>query len=524
MDALDQSHPIEVEVPHARSVLEFFDYISYKKGSAIIRMLQDFIGDCIFQKSLSSYMKRYARRNAKTEDLWSVLSEESGLQVNVMMDTWTKQKGYPVIFVKSKDHILEFEQSHFMLSGLHGDGQWIVPITLSVGSYNKRKNFLLDTKVGRLDVSELLHSPDGNSSSFEKKNLEMCDENLWIKLNIEQTGFYRVKYEDKLAARLKKAIEKNWLLEADKFGILDDTYALCEACELPLSSLLTLMDVYRKELDCIVLSKLIDICYNIATISADAIPNLTKELKQFFIYLLLSSAERLGWESMCGESHLSTMLRERVLMALAMFGHDETHKEAMKRFQTFLDDRNTPLLPVDTRRAAYIAVMRDASTINRNGFESLLNVYREADAVQEKTRILRCMASSPDPNIVLEVLNLLFSDEVREQDVNYVLLGICSEGREAAWTWFKENWDRILNKWGPMLLTRFVRDIVTPFCSDEKADEIEEFFKSRVNRSIAMTLKQSVEQVRIKARWVHNIKHEHDQSLEELVRGLACRG
>lgn len=42
-------------------------------------------------------------------------------------------------------------------------------------------------------------------------------------------------------------------------GILDDTYALCEACELPLSSLLTLMDVYRKDLDYIVLRRLVDV-------------------------------------------------------------------------------------------------------------------------------------------------------------------------------------------------------------------------------------------------------------------------
>lgn len=62
------------------------------------------------QKSLSSYIKRYAGKNAKTEDLWSILSEESGVQVNSMMEAWTKQKGYPVISVKSRDNILEFEQ------------------------------------------------------------------------------------------------------------------------------------------------------------------------------------------------------------------------------------------------------------------------------------------------------------------------------------------------------------------------------------------------------------------------------
>lgn len=42
-------------------------------------------------------------------------------------------------------------------------------------------------------------------------------------------------------------------------GILDDTYALCEACQVSVSSLLSLMNVYRKELDYTVLSRLIEV-------------------------------------------------------------------------------------------------------------------------------------------------------------------------------------------------------------------------------------------------------------------------
>ncbi|KAM4110849.1 hypothetical protein ACJW30_05G022900 [Castanea mollissima] len=451
MDALEQSHPIEVEVHHARSIEEIFDSISYKKGSAVIRMLQGYLGDGTFQKSLSSYIKRYAGKNAKTDDLWGVLSENSGVELNSMMDAWSKKKGFPVISVKYKDNILEFEQSQFLSSGLGGDGLWIVPITLSIGSYNKCKTFLLETKSGKVDISELVHSPHENSISVNEKNKEKCDDNFWVKVNTEQSGFYRVNYEDKLAARLKKAIESDCLSAPDKFGILDDTYALCEACKQPLSSLLSLMDVYRKELDFIVLSKLINVCYKVMEIASDAIPAVVNELKQFFIDLLLFSAEKLGWESISGESHLNKLLRGEVFLALATFGHNKTHKEAIQRFQTLLNDRNTHLLSADTRKAAFIAVMLSASTTDKNGFESLLKLYRVADTVQEKELVLRCLASCPDPNILLEVLNFMLSDEVRDQDSIYVLFMISSEGCEVAWRWLKENWDLIFAKYGAML-------------------------------------------------------------------------
>ncbi|KAL3511647.1 hypothetical protein ACH5RR_024364 [Cinchona calisaya] len=372
MDALEQSHPIEVEIHHARSVLEYFDAISYEKGSAVIRMLQDYLGNDIFQKSLSSYMKRYAWGNAKTEDLWNVLSEVSGVEISKIMSIWTKQKGYPVISLSLKDCTLEFEQTHFLSSGLHGDGQWIIPITLSLGSYNRRKNFLLESVTGEMDISAIYHTLGGSSSMLEKESPENFEEEFWIKANVHQAGFYRVKYDDDLLTRLGKAIESNCLSAADEFGILDDTYALCEACKIPLSSLLTLMKVYKKDLEYITLSRLIDICQNAAKILNDAIPDLLATVKQFFINLLLFSAEKLGWDAVPGESQLSALTREEVLMALVSFGHQQTCEEALKRFQAYMDDRETSLLPVDARRAAYIAVMRNTSNDNKNGFQHLL--------------------------------------------------------------------------------------------------------------------------------------------------------
>ncbi|CAK7356897.1 unnamed protein product [Dovyalis caffra] len=388
IDALEGSHPIEVEIHHARSVSEIFDAISYKKGSA---------------KALSSYMEKYAWKNAKTEDLWSMLSAESGVQVNSMMDSWTKQKGHPVISVKSDDHFLEFEQSQFLSSGLHGEGKWIVPITLALGSYNRRKNFLLESKVERVDV-----------------------------------------------------------------------------------------------------------CYSVLEMLIDAIPASVNELRTFFINLLLFSSEKLGWESVLGEIHLNALLRGEIYTALATFGHDKTHREAMQRFQSLLNDRTTTLLSTDTKKAAYIAIMRNASSRNRSGFESLLKILREADAVHEKERVLGCIASCPDPDIVLEGLNLLVSDEVRDQDIIYGLNGISLEGRKIAWKWLKKNWEQILNKYGDgLLITHFIRDIISRRISNEKADEVEEFFATRATPGIAMNLKQSIEQVRIKARWVQNMGSKH---------------
>lgn len=519
IDSLEQSHPVEVEVHNAGSVLEVFDAISYKKGSSLVHMLKGYLGDEIFQKSLSSYMKKYACKNARTEDLWSVLSDESGVEVNKLMDTWTKQTGYPVIYVKSEDNTLEFEQTRFISLGLQGEGQWIVPITLSVGSYSNRKTFLLETKVGKLDIWELYHSYTSSHQNCNKN--EEVAEKPWVKVNVGHTGFYRVKYDSALTARLREAIEEKCLSPEDKFGILDDTYALCEAGEESISSLLSLMDLFREDLDYLVLSRLISACHNTAKILKDAIYDPWNHLNQFFIDVIISSAEKLGLEPVSGESHLNTMLREEVFVALATFGHKETHEELKKRFQIYIKDKNTSVFPVDIRKAAYISVMRTSSAVDRSEADSLLKLYREADAVQEKTRILSCIAASPDPDIVIEVLNLMFSDEIREQDTIYVTARISMEARETAWIWLKENWDAIIKRWGQgMVFHHFIRDIVTPFSSHEMAEEVEEFFHSRVTPAFVRNLKQSIEQIRIKARWIEKVKKEESLIIPKLARGL----
>ncbi|KAG6497293.1 hypothetical protein ZIOFF_045192 [Zingiber officinale] len=105
--------------------------------------------------------------------------------------------------------------------------KWIVPITVSCGSYASQKKFLLKTKSEKLDVPELTNLISTSDGSF------------WIKLNVDQTGFYRVKYDDVLAAGLRSAIEANQLSPTDRFGILDDAFALSMACKQTLSFLLS---------------------------------------------------------------------------------------------------------------------------------------------------------------------------------------------------------------------------------------------------------------------------------------------
>ena len=52
-DALENSHPIEVEVASSSQVNEIFDAISYSKGASVIRMIAEYVGEAAMRKGLN---------------------------------------------------------------------------------------------------------------------------------------------------------------------------------------------------------------------------------------------------------------------------------------------------------------------------------------------------------------------------------------------------------------------------------------------------------------------------------------
>ncbi|KAK5280490.1 hypothetical protein LTR40_006276 [Exophiala xenobiotica] len=78
LDSLRASHPIEVPVRNALEVDQIFDHISYLKGSSVIRMLSNHLGQEVFLKGVGDYLKVHAYGNARTNDLWAALSAASG--------------------------------------------------------------------------------------------------------------------------------------------------------------------------------------------------------------------------------------------------------------------------------------------------------------------------------------------------------------------------------------------------------------------------------------------------------------
>lgn len=81
LDSLESSHPVMTDVDDPVEIEAIFDAISYKKGAAILYMLENFLGRETLKKGLTSYLNKYRFKNARTEDLWDAFT-----QVNISLN------------------------------------------------------------------------------------------------------------------------------------------------------------------------------------------------------------------------------------------------------------------------------------------------------------------------------------------------------------------------------------------------------------------------------------------------------
>ena len=349
LDALHNSHPIEVPVNDPAQIGEIFDDISYSKGASVIRMLHKYLGDGSFRKGLQLYLKRHSFKNAATEDLWAALAEASDKPVASVMSTWTLQKGYPVVSVTevqisgSKTRILRLKQEKFCADGripeCEKSTRWMIPVTIVKSS---------DPSLAAL---EILMSEE--TTEVEISDIEDGD---WIKLNGGTVGVYRVQYSQEMLDKLVPAIKNHSLPALDRLGLLSDLFALVSAGRVATSEVLKMMGSFQEEENYTVWST-IDTCLEKLSLLLSE-TDLVDSFHSFGRSLLQTIYNKVGWEKKRNESHVDTLLRSLVINRLVSFHDPAVISKARELFKAHLEGKW--VIPADLRSAVYRAVTTSA--------------------------------------------------------------------------------------------------------------------------------------------------------------------
>ncbi|MBS0362402.1 MAG: M1 family peptidase, partial [Proteobacteria bacterium] len=101
LDARPSSHPIVQRVSTVAQAEQAFDPITYKKGEAVIRMLEAYAGEDAWRAGVRAYMAEHAYGNATSDDLWRAIDKAAGKPVSQVARDFTTQPGVPVVRVAS---------------------------------------------------------------------------------------------------------------------------------------------------------------------------------------------------------------------------------------------------------------------------------------------------------------------------------------------------------------------------------------------------------------------------------------
>jgi puromycin-sensitive aminopeptidase len=224
---------------------------------------------------------------------------------------------------------------------------------------------------------------------------------------------------------------------------------------------------------------------------------------------------QVGWDARPGEGHRDSLLRSTVLGQSGAYVNPEVLAEAQARFARFLDAPAS--LHPDLRGVVFSLSAQEG---DRATYDTLWDLERRVELQEERMRLLGALTRFRQKELLQETLERSLSPEVRSQDTVLVVVSVASNrhGKELAWEFVKANWEEFDRRYGRggFAIMRLV-GIAGAFTTEERAQDVEEFFKEHPTPSAQRTIQQSLERIRLNVRWL-------ERNRQGLAEWLAERG
>lgn len=188
-------------------------------------MMQNALGNVTYNKGLRYYLQTSAHQSVGSDELYAGIQEaidedfpeEFRLDFATIMRTWEFQSGYPVITVRRTGNQLIFEQERFFYTDDMSENLWWIPINYVIGSNPDFSRTLPEFWMGAV--------PSVNVTISESIT-------NWIVVNIQETGYYRVNYDNYLWSLL--LIQLNYanfeqIHVLNRAQLIDDSLNLAQA-------------------------------------------------------------------------------------------------------------------------------------------------------------------------------------------------------------------------------------------------------------------------------------------------------
>ncbi|XP_051974431.1 thyrotropin-releasing hormone-degrading ectoenzyme-like [Xyrauchen texanus] len=483
LDGLASSHPISQQVFEATDIDRVFDWIAYKKGAALIRMLANIMGQSLFKRGLNDYLVMNMYGNAAKDDLWNKLSEVmqregKNINITVLMDHWTLQMGYPVVTISkddSFDNSVSISQEHFVYDTDARIGhpelsnkslQWQIPLTLAVGNSSHISTETIIWLSNKTEIHKVSH----------------MNRDTWLLGNINQTGYFRVNYDLHNWRLLIQQLMTNPTIISvgNRAGLIDDVFNLARAGYLPQKVPLQIISYLSQESDFLPWHAASRALYQL-----DKLLDRTEDHNLFSDYVLKQVApkyHKMGWPSTSSDgsfmqvAYQTEELQRELIMLACSCGNKHCHHQAVSLISDWISS-NKNRIPPNVRDIVYCT---GVSLMDEDVWEFIWMKFHSSTVVSEKKVLLEALTCSDNIFLLNRLLNLsLTSDLVPDQDMIDVIIHVARNpiGRHLAWMYFREKWDILNSRYGEALFmnSKLISGVTEFLNTEAELNELKEF-------------------------------------------------
>ena len=470
-DASSAARPIRKVISGSKDVQNAFDGITYQKGFAVLRMLENWIGPREFQRAIQSYLGAHAWGNATMGDFVSALDAVTEAPVTEVASAFIEQAGVPLVKVTpeckvvgpGKEYLsVEFEQVRYAplgaspLSDAAANQVWSVPVCLSwLGTGSPGPNANACTVISK--VEETVPFP-----------VRRCP--TAIHPNAGERGYYHVALSPK---ELLDLSGRHWtkLSRQEQVGLPKHALALLQSGSIDLATYTAVLRNVSKDRHRLVIDGVVVGLFQLARIANG--PAERAAVQRFATELLGPHATRLGLTPRVNEPESDKLARAAVFSALARLAPDARLESAARKladrfFSGAKDialDQLQLLLPV-------AAANGDAK------FQSALLERLKEASPGERVAVIDALGSFSDPDLLRMSYQTLLGGVVLPTERRQLLnAASTSEERYAVFgEWYRKNEEGLIARSGKRALPTLPA-VAWMHCSAAGRDQANAHFK-----------------------------------------------
>uniref|UniRef100_A0ABK0L951 Aminopeptidase n=1 Tax=Rattus norvegicus TaxID=10116 RepID=A0ABK0L951_RAT len=469
VDALNSSHPVSTPVENPAQIREMFDEVSYEK---------------ICPTDGTQTMDGFCSRNQHSSSTshW----RQEVIDIKSMMNTWTLQKGFPLITITVRGRNVHLKQEHYMKGSEcfpETGSLWHVPLTFITSKSDSVQRFLLKTKTDVIILPEAVE---------------------WIKFNVGMNGYYIVHYGDDGWASLNGLLKEahTTISSNDRASLINNAFQLVSIGKLSIEKALDLILYLKNETEIMpIFQGLNELIPMYKLMEKRDMVEVETQFKDFLLRLLKDLINKQTWTD---EGSVSErMLRSQLLLLACVHRYQLCVQRAERYFREWKASNGNMSLPIDVTLAVFAVGAQ-----NTEGWDFLYSKYQSSLSSTEKSQIEFSLCISQDPEKLQWLLDQSFKGEIiKTQEFPHILtlIGRNPVGYPLAWKFLKENWNKIVQKFelGSSSIAHMVMGTTNQFSTRARLEEVKGFFSSlKKNGSQLRCVQQTIETIEENIRWM----------------------